>query len=507
MNSALFSVRTIYKTARPFVPGRKEKDMEQLTIQIDSMKDVEREIDRAQRKACTSIVEIGYILRKADDAQLYKEKGYTSIFTFAKETYGWDQSRTSRFMAINREYSEGGYSAVLKTEYEGFGEAKLSEMLLLPESIREEIGPDMKRDDIRRIKNEYKQAEEEKEIETFSEAFAPAQMESKGSRLEKCIKDLFNKEQYAIRIPHLWKHMKMCKEGNPVNEQDILMAVKENGYGYERVRSCMCFFRKDGLSVVTGNQKERHSYTDLLHTLLDIDGQVELDEPERWYENVFHQPFPGKETDSATKSAANSESPLVKNDSGKGRESSSNDEKTQSKPKEKCDLSTAGTQTSGNRNRKTEEAAVETATNNESPLVNHRPEAVRDKPDVGSRNYTIYAVDFDGTLCEDIFPGIGSPNMALINHLIKRRKQGNKIILWTCRVGEGLQEAVEWCRGYGLEFDTVNANLPEMIEQYGNDCRKVAADVYIDDKAVNKPKYHVPYKEVAEWRRMKQLKN
>lgn len=93
------------------------------------------------------------------------------------------------------------------------------------------------------------------------------------------------------------------------------------------------------------------------------------------------------------------------------------------------------------------------------------------------RNYTIYACDFDGTLCESIFPGIGSPNMSLINHLIKRRKQGNKVILWTCRVGDRLQEAVEW---------------------FGNDTRKVCADVYIDDKAVNKPKYHVPYKEVAE---------
>lgn len=46
-----------------------------------------------------------------------------------------------------------------------------------------------------------------------------------------------------------------------------------------------------------------------------------------------------------------------------------------------------------------------------------------------SRKYTIYACDFDGTLVESVFPSIGSPNMALINHLIKRRKQGNKIIL------------------------------------------------------------------------------
>lgn len=115
-----------------------------------------------------------------------------------------------------------------------------------------------------------------------------------------------------------------------------------------------------------------------------------------------------------------------------------------------------------------------------------------------NRKYTIYACDFDGTLCESVFPGIGSPNIALINHLIKRRKQGNKVILWTCRCGERLHEAVEWCKQFGLKFDAVNENLPEMIEWYGNDCRKVAADVYIDDKAVNKTKYHLPYKEVAE---------
>ena len=102
---------------------------------------------------------------------------------------------------------------------------------------------------------------------------------------------------------------------------------------------------------------------------------------------------------------------------------------------------------------------------------------------------------FDGTLCESVFPDIGKPNMALINHLIKRRNQGNKLILWTCRVGERLSEAVEWCKKFGLEFDAVNENLPEMIELWGGESRKVFADVYIDDKTVNKPKYCVPYKE------------
>lgn len=111
------------------------------------------------------------------------------------------------------------------------------------------------------------------------------------------------------------------------------------------------------------------------------------------------------------------------------------------------------------------------------------------------RKYTIYAVDFDGTLCENVYPGIGAPNLALIEHLKKRRRQGNKIILWTCREGERLLKAVDWCWEHGLAFDAVNENLPEMIEWHGNDCRKIFADVYIDDKSVNKPKYHVPYRE------------
>ena len=112
---------------------------------------------------------------------------------------------------------------------------------------------------------------------------------------------------------------------------------------------------------------------------------------------------------------------------------------------------------------------------------------------MSDRKYTIYAVDFDGTLCESVWPGIGEPNMVLIEHLKKRRRQGNKIILWTCRVGERLQEAVDWCKGYGLEFDAVNENLPEMIQKYGNDSRKIYADCYFEDKSADNSKYNVPY--------------
>ena len=97
----------------------------------------------------------------------------------------------------------------------------------------------------------------------------------------------------------------------------------------------------------------------------------------------------------------------------------------------------------------------------------------------------IYAVDFDGTIVTDEYPAIGKPNKDLITWLLDCRRRGDKIILWTCRAGEKLDEAVRWCLYiYGLEFDAVNANLPEMVEQFGSDPRKIFADVFIDDRAI-----------------------
>lgn len=94
------------------------------------------------------------------------------------------------------------------------------------------------------------------------------------------------------------------------------------------------------------------------------------------------------------------------------------------------------------------------------------------------------AIDFDGCLCENDWPEIGAPHMDVITAAIDEKKNGAALILWTCRVGERLGEAVAWCAGFGLEFDAVNANLPERIAAYQNDCRKVNADECWDDRAV-----------------------
>lgn len=98
--------------------------------------------------------------------------------------------------------------------------------------------------------------------------------------------------------------------------------------------------------------------------------------------------------------------------------------------------------------------------------------------------YRIIAVDFDGCLCSNNWPDIGQPNRQLIRALKTARSRGNKVILWTCREGKLLDDAIAWCARYGLRFDAANENLPEMNQLYGNDCRKIGADIYIDDKAM-----------------------
>lgn len=102
-----------------------------------------------------------------------------------------------------------------------------------------------------------------------------------------------------------------------------------------------------------------------------------------------------------------------------------------------------------------------------------------------SNKVKVLAVDFDGTLCDIAWPEIGEPNQTLIQLLILVREQGVKLILWTCRESDALSNAVQWCKEKGLEFDAINDNVQERIDEYGGNSRKISADWYIDDKGVD----------------------
>ena len=99
----------------------------------------------------------------------------------------------------------------------------------------------------------------------------------------------------------------------------------------------------------------------------------------------------------------------------------------------------------------------------------------------------IIAVDFDGCLVENEFPNIGKPIEETILRLKREQKNGAKVILWTCRIGEQEAAAVNWCFEQGIHIDAVNENLPEIIEAFGGDTRKIFANEYWDDRAVRLP--------------------
>lgn len=98
----------------------------------------------------------------------------------------------------------------------------------------------------------------------------------------------------------------------------------------------------------------------------------------------------------------------------------------------------------------------------------------------------VIAVDFDGTIVEHRYPHIGKEIPFAIDTLKRLQEKHHLLILWTVREGELLEEAVEYCRKRGLEFYAVNANHPDEApkDNPSCSCRKLKADMFIDDRNV-----------------------
>lgn len=97
----------------------------------------------------------------------------------------------------------------------------------------------------------------------------------------------------------------------------------------------------------------------------------------------------------------------------------------------------------------------------------------------------VIAIDFDGVICTNKYPKIGDPNWDIIDAAIEKQENGAKLVLWTCRCDEYLQEAIDACEKWGLKFDAINDNVEELKSLFGDNPRKVSATEYWDDHNVN----------------------
>lgn len=93
----------------------------------------------------------------------------------------------------------------------------------------------------------------------------------------------------------------------------------------------------------------------------------------------------------------------------------------------------------------------------------------------------VIAVDFDGTIVESKFPKIGRLKKEIADRVRQEKAKGNVIIIWTCRGGEKLNEALQFLTDNNIPYDYVNENP---LNPYGDTTRKIFADEYWDDKAV-----------------------
>ena len=141
--------------------------MDYVQMTLDDWMSLKKEIKEEFIKASTSFVRIGYLLRKAEDSEGYKNDGYDSLSEWAHDELGLTATYVSRFKAINAKYSEGGYSDHLLPEFVGYGSAKLGEMLALPDEDMQMLTPEMKRSDIRALKEFNREEPEAQNTESW----------------------------------------------------------------------------------------------------------------------------------------------------------------------------------------------------------------------------------------------------------------------------------------------------------------------------------------------------
>lgn len=140
-------------------------EIESTSTELATLSDITTAIKEELKGQATSFVRTGYLLKRARDTSTLYDGGYTSVNDYAAKEFGLSKDVVSRYIAINDRYSEDGYSDHLAGNYEGYGYAKLAEMLTLPDHIVDVISPDMTKTDIQELKKEYKEEMKTSDIE------------------------------------------------------------------------------------------------------------------------------------------------------------------------------------------------------------------------------------------------------------------------------------------------------------------------------------------------------
>lgn len=128
-------------------------------ITISEYMEMKDEIRRELSNQAESFIRTGYYLRQIEDSEAFRQEGYASVYEFAEREFNLSKSTVSRLKAINKEFSEDGYSKLVDPRYRGIGKSILAEMLALPDPDRELVTPETAREDVRELRRFNRDAE------------------------------------------------------------------------------------------------------------------------------------------------------------------------------------------------------------------------------------------------------------------------------------------------------------------------------------------------------------
>ena len=165
-------------------------------ITLNEWMEWKEDIRRKLQETAENFVYIGYRLKQIRDSGMLD--GASDIFEFAQREYGLGKSTTSRFIAINEKYSEGGNSLELREEFRGFSSSKLSEMLTLPDNECQLITERTTIKEIRELKNFSKEQVQQDDMEKEEVVYTP---------LQKCIIDFFKEPQKAEMLNKVMENL------------------------------------------------------------------------------------------------------------------------------------------------------------------------------------------------------------------------------------------------------------------------------------------------------------
>lgn len=227
-------------------------EMQQITL--DQWMAWKEDIREKLRETAGNFVYIGFRLKQIRDSGMFD--GAADIFEFAGKEYGLSKSTTSRFIAINEKFSEGGNSLELRKEYRAIGSSKLAEMLTLPDAECQMITERTTVKEIRELKNFGKQEVPE----------AAGEEEEELTPIEKCLVDYFKDK----------KDMLNAVMKNVYDDRYEEAAEQMNPSGYATHKKGICFmFMYDfntgvKLKLLTESQPVTMTWKELLLEVYEI---------------------------------------------------------------------------------------------------------------------------------------------------------------------------------------------------------------------------------------------